>query len=50
MSRREERATIHLDEVVVPMTARLTEAARIFGREVALQQATWEPHDWSDFA
>lgn len=47
-----KRVPVHLRFDVDAFTARmhrLREAAAKLGQQMTLQQATWEPHDWSDF-
>ena len=42
------RAGVKAGEFVLSMK-RTREAAKILARRMAQMEATWEPHDWSDF-
>lgn len=43
-------ALLKLEDSFAPQLAAASIAAGVLATKLALASATWEPHDWSDFA
>lgn len=47
---RREKVRLELADNFTPDLARIKDAAAAISADLARQSATWEPHDWGDFA
>lgn len=49
MTVRREPVRLELRDDFAGRIRLIREAARTWGNDLALQQATWEPHDWTEW-